>query len=44
VYAIRQGDVGWRAGEPRRNLLMLVSGCVVYLAIHGFFQFVAVDF
>lgn len=44
IYAIRQGDAGLRRGRPRRNLVMLVGGYFVYMAVHGFFQFVAVDF
>jgi hypothetical protein len=43
IYTIRQGDVGWARGEKRRNLVMLVGGFALYAAIHGFFQFVAVD-
>jgi hypothetical protein len=44
IYAIRQGDVGLRRGRPRKNLVMLLSGYVLYMAVHGFFQFIAVDF
>ncbi len=44
VYAVRQGDVGWRRGRRRRNLVMLLGGMAVYMVVHGFFQFVAVDF
>lgn len=44
IYTIRQGDVGLARGEKRRNLVMLVGGLALYAAIHGFFQFVAVDF
>jgi len=43
VYAVRQGDVGLARGRRRRNLVMLVGGLAVYLALHGFFQFVAAD-
>ena len=44
VYAILQGDAGLRRGAPRRNLVMLLGGLLLYMAVHGFFQFVAVDF
>ena len=44
IYTIRQGDAGLARGRPRRNLVMLVGGLCVYMAVHGFFQFVAVDF
>ena len=44
LYAIRQGDVGVAPGRKRRNLIMLVGGLVLYMTIHGFFQFVAVEF
>jgi hypothetical protein len=43
-YAIRQGDAGLRRGAPRRNLVMLLGGYLFYMAVHGFFQFIAVDF
>ena len=43
IYTIRQGDAGLRRGTPRRNLVMLVGGYMLYMAVHGFFQFVAVD-
>jgi hypothetical protein len=43
-YTIRQGDAGLKRGAPRRNLFMLVGGFLVYMAVHGFFQFIAVDF
>lgn len=44
LYTVAQGDVGLTRGRRRRNLVMLVGGLAVYMAIHGFFQFVAVDF
>jgi len=44
VYVIRQGDAGLTRGRRRRNLVMLVGGLALYLAVHGFFQFIAVDF
>ena len=44
AYAVRQGDVGWQRGRRRRNLVMLLGGMAVYMVVHGFFQFVAVDF
>jgi hypothetical protein len=44
IYAVRQGDVGLARGRRRANLVMLVGGFALYMAIHGFFQFVAVDF
>jgi hypothetical protein len=44
AYTIRQGDAGLRKGAPRRNLFMLVGGYLLYMAVHGFFQFIAVDF
>lgn len=44
IYVIRQGDAGLARGRKRRNLVMLVGGLAFYLALHGFFQFVAVDF
>lgn len=44
IYTIRQDDAGLARGRRRRNLLMLLGGFVVYMAVHGFFQFVAVDF
>lgn len=43
IYAVRQGDVGLARGRRRRNLLLLLGGMAIYLALHGFFQFVAVD-
>ena len=42
LCAVRQGDVGLKDRPRRRNLVVMVGGLVFYLALHGFFQFVAV--
>ncbi len=44
LYGVAQGDLGLARGRKRNNLVMLLSGLVLYLALHGFFQFVAVRF
>ncbi|MFH1131916.1 MAG: hypothetical protein V1754_11315 [Pseudomonadota bacterium] len=44
VFGVRQGDIGLAKGRRRRNLIMLLGGLIVYLLLHGFFQFVAVRF
>ena len=41
-YAFKQKDVGFSHARGRRNLAVLVGGMVIYLVVHGFFQFVAV--
>lgn len=40
-YVWRQGDVGFQDSRRRRNLFTLVGGFALYMAIHGFFQFIA---
>ena len=34
IYTIRQGEVGLKAGRPRRNLIMLVGGFAIYFSFH----------
>ena len=34
VYTVRQGEVGLRAGRPRRNLFMLLGGFLAYFGVH----------
>jgi hypothetical protein len=43
-YAFKQGDLSFSHARGRRNFVVLVGGMVIYLVVHGFFQFVAVRF
>jgi hypothetical protein len=33
-YTVRQGEVGLRRGQPRRNLFMLVGGMALAFGLH----------
>ena len=43
IYAVRQGDVGWRRGRRRRNLVMLLGGMAVYMVVRLSVQQLADD-
>jgi hypothetical protein len=44
IYGFAQGELSLRSGPGRSSLLVLLGGFFLYAALHGFFQFVVVDF
>lgn len=39
AYGVRQGDVGFSTRGKRRNLIILLGGYFLYMAVHALFQF-----
>jgi len=37
--AFKQGDIGFKPGQQRNNLFILIAGLLFFMLLQGYFQF-----